>query len=150
LVREDLLACCASQCWADEMAAGEPYPDVDALVRASDEVLAKLAWADIEQALSAHPRIGERAAGQGREAQWSRGEQSAAETEDERLRAELVEGNRVYERHFGYVFLICASGLPVEAVLASLRQRLGNDESTERDVVREELRKIVRLRLAKL
>jgi 2-oxo-4-hydroxy-4-carboxy-5-ureidoimidazoline decarboxylase len=132
------------------MAAGEPYPDVDTLVRASDKVLAGLAWADIEQALSAHPRIGERAAGQGREARWSRGEQSAAETEDEHLHVELVEGNRAYERRFGHVFLICATGLPVEAVLASLRQRLGNDESTERDVVREELSKIVRLRLTKL
>jgi 2-oxo-4-hydroxy-4-carboxy-5-ureidoimidazoline decarboxylase len=34
-------------------------------------------------------------------------------------------------------------------VLAALNARLGNDPDTERDVVREELRKIVELRLGK-
>jgi 2-oxo-4-hydroxy-4-carboxy-5-ureidoimidazoline decarboxylase len=34
-------------------------------------------------------------------------------------------------------------------VLGALEQRLGNDPATERDVVREELRKIVDLRLGK-
>jgi 2-oxo-4-hydroxy-4-carboxy-5-ureidoimidazoline decarboxylase len=35
-------------------------------------------------------------------------------------------------------------------VLAALRARLVNDQATEQAVVREELRKIVNLRLAKL
>ena len=34
-------------------------------------------------------------------------------------------------------------------MLTALRRRLGNDPDTERDVVREELRKIVDLRLGK-
>jgi 2-oxo-4-hydroxy-4-carboxy-5-ureidoimidazoline decarboxylase len=55
-----------------------------------------------------------------------------------------------YERRFGHVFLIYASGRSARAVLAALRERLGNDEETERHVVREELRKIVNLRLARL
>jgi 2-oxo-4-hydroxy-4-carboxy-5-ureidoimidazoline decarboxylase len=35
-------------------------------------------------------------------------------------------------------------------MLAALQARLGNDEEAERPVVREELRKITRLRLARL
>lgn len=63
---------------------------------------------------------------------------------------ELAEGNHAYEERFGHVYLVCATGLSAEEMLARLRGRLGNDEETERDVVRAELAKITRLRLTKL
>ncbi|GAA4548201.1 2-oxo-4-hydroxy-4-carboxy-5-ureidoimidazoline decarboxylase [Amycolatopsis samaneae] len=142
----ELLACCASPVWAAALAAGRPYPGLDAVLSASDAALAALGWAEIEKALSAHPRIGERATGAGREAAWSAREQSAASA-DATARAELAEANAAYERVFDRVFLICANGLPAAEILTRLRARLGNDERTERAVVREELRAIVRLRL---
>jgi 2-oxo-4-hydroxy-4-carboxy-5-ureidoimidazoline decarboxylase len=107
-------------------------------------VLRALAWTDVEQALAAHPRIGERAAGASREAAWSREEQAGASPNDE-----LVAGNVAYEERFGHVFLICATGLSGAEILAEVKNRLGNEPATERDVVREELRKIVDLRLGK-
>ncbi len=140
----DLLACCASRRWADEVLARRPYPDLAALRSLSARVLAELDWADVEQALAAHPRIGERSAGATPEAAWSRAEQAGATPSDD-----LVAGNVVYEERFGHVFLICATGLSGEEMLTALRTRLGNDPATERDVVREELRKIVDLRLGK-
>ena len=146
----DLLACCASRRWASEVAARRPYPDAHTLLRVSDAVLAALDWADVLRALSAHPRIGERVEGDGREIQWSRAEQSSAATTDEQQHAELIAGNAEYERRFGHVFLICASGLSAGEVLAALRARQANDDETERAVVRAELAKIVRLRLTKL
>ncbi|MCG8919287.1 2-oxo-4-hydroxy-4-carboxy-5-ureidoimidazoline decarboxylase [Actinokineospora sp. PR83] len=146
----DLLSCCASRQWAEEVAARGPFDDLDDLVAASAEVLAGLDWSDVLEALEAHPRIGDRAGGADRESGWSRQEQSAAATADDRIKADLVEGNRVYEGRFGHVFLICATGLPAEAVLAALRHRLTNDETEERRAVREELAKIVELRLGKL
>jgi 2-oxo-4-hydroxy-4-carboxy-5-ureidoimidazoline decarboxylase len=145
-----LLACCAVPGWARVVLAGRPYADLDALTAVSDAALAALDWAGVEQALAAHPRIGERAEGDGREADWSRREQAAAATGDGDLRAALAAGNAEYEQRFGQVFLICATGLPVGAVLAALRERLGNDEHTERATVRQELGKIVRIRLARL
>ncbi|NUP00085.1 MAG: OHCU decarboxylase, partial [Nonomuraea sp.] len=66
------------------------------------------------------------------------------------LRAALAAGNRAYEQRFGHVYLVCATGLSGSELLARLRTRLGNDEETERDVVRDELAKITRLRLGKL
>ena len=145
-----LLACCAVPGWASVVAAGRPYPDLGALTAVSDAALAALDWAAVERALAAHPRIGERARGDGREADWSRREQSAAATGDGDLRAALTAGNAEYEQRFGHVFLICATGLPAQDVLAALRARLCNDENAERATVREELGRIVRLRLAKL
>jgi 2-oxo-4-hydroxy-4-carboxy-5-ureidoimidazoline decarboxylase len=47
------------------------------------------------------------------------------------------------------VFLICATGLSGEQMLAALRQRLENDETSERVVVTTELRKITVLRVRK-
>jgi 2-oxo-4-hydroxy-4-carboxy-5-ureidoimidazoline decarboxylase len=142
---ELLLACCAARPWVGELVVRRPYHDLATLERVSDAAFAGLGWADIEQALAAHPRIGERAGGADRESAWSREEQSAAGSS-----ALLAEGNAEYERRHGRVFLICATGLDADAVLAALRRRLDNDEETERAVIREELRKIANLRLRKL
>jgi 2-oxo-4-hydroxy-4-carboxy-5-ureidoimidazoline decarboxylase len=62
----------------------------------------------------------------------------------------MHQGNAAYEERFGHVFLICATGLTADQMLAALRGRLGNDAATEREIVRAELLKITHLRLAKL
>lgn len=149
VAERELLACCASRRWADELLARRPYHDLAGLRRVSRTVLESLTWGDVEQALAAHPRIGERAAGSGQEAAWSRAEQAGTATADARTAEDLEGGNRVYEERFGHVFLICATGLSADAMLLALRERLGNDPDTERDVVRAELAKIVDLRLEK-
>ncbi|NUS08957.1 MAG: 2-oxo-4-hydroxy-4-carboxy-5-ureidoimidazoline decarboxylase, partial [Nonomuraea sp.] len=117
------------------------------LADAAEAAVRALEWPDVLEALSAHPRIGERAAGEGRESRWSRQEQSGVPDD---LRAALAAGNRAYEQRFGHVYLVCATGLSGSELLARLRARLGNDEETERGVVRDELAKITRLRLGKL
>ncbi len=145
-----LAPCCASRRWLAEMVAPGPYSDLDQMTRVSAEILADLDWVDVREALAAHPRIGDRLDGDGQEAEWSRAEQSSADTVSAGIQADLVQGNIDYETVFDHVFLICATGLPAEAILAALRHRLGNDEQRERSEVRAELRKIVDLRLEKL
>lgn len=140
-----LVPACASGAWLAALVADRPYRSLAATQARSDEILAGLDWPEVEQALAAHPRIGERPSGAGTEAAWSRTEQSGATGSTAELRA----GNVAYEQRFGQVFLICATGLTAEQILAALRARLGNDPGTERGVVRDELTKIVRLRLAK-
>ena len=142
----DLLTCCAARRWADELVVRRPYHDLATLLRVSDTIFAELDWPDLEEAMAAHPRIGEPAAGPDRESAWSRAEQSAAAGHADELRA----GNVEYERRYGHVFLICASGLSGGEMLAALRARLGNDVQAERAIVRDELRKIAALRLRKL
>jgi 2-oxo-4-hydroxy-4-carboxy-5-ureidoimidazoline decarboxylase len=142
----DLLACCASRSFARAIADGRPYPGPAALQAAVDAVFEALSWDDIVESMNAHPRIGDRAPAGG----WSAAEQSGAASANDRVRQALADGNRIYERRFGHVFLICASGLSGQDMLDQLRARLGNDAEAERAVVRQELLKITRLRLAKL
>jgi 2-oxo-4-hydroxy-4-carboxy-5-ureidoimidazoline decarboxylase len=146
----ELLACCAAPAWARAVAAGRPYPDLAAALAAADTATARLSWDGIAEALAAHPRIGDRPSGTNREAAWSRREQSGMDTAGEETAAALVAANQAYEERFGHVFLIFASGRTPDEMLAAARARLGNDPATERDVVREELRKIARLRLERL
>ncbi|RZQ63948.1 2-oxo-4-hydroxy-4-carboxy-5-ureidoimidazoline decarboxylase [Amycolatopsis suaedae] len=141
----ELLACCATPAWARRVAAARPFPDADALVEEGERAFDALGWDEVATAVAAHPRIGERAAGADRESAWSRAEQAAVTAADV-----LAEANAEYERRFGMVFLIRATGRDGEEILAALRERLGNDEATEREVVRGQLREIVALRLRKL
>jgi 2-oxo-4-hydroxy-4-carboxy-5-ureidoimidazoline decarboxylase len=131
------------------MSHGRPYGTLDALIERSDGAIALLEWPDVEEALAAHPRIGQRPAGSDRESGWSRQEQSATSGLDRGTADDLRAGNLAYEERFGHVFLIRASGRSAEEMLAELRERLGNDAETERGVVRAELAQIVRLRLAR-
>jgi 2-oxo-4-hydroxy-4-carboxy-5-ureidoimidazoline decarboxylase len=148
-LRAALLACCYVPQWADAVIAGRPYADEDALLATADRAARDLTDAQVERALAAHPRIGERARGSGTGSAWSRQEQSEV-SRDAGTQAALVEANRDYEDRFGRVFLVCATGLSAAEVLAAARTRLGNDDDTERAVVADELRKIALLRLRKV
>jgi 2-oxo-4-hydroxy-4-carboxy-5-ureidoimidazoline decarboxylase len=145
-----LASCCASRAWIERMSAGRPYADLAGLFDASDRAIRELGRDDLAEALSAHPRIGQRAAGASTEADWSRQEQASVGEADTEVQAALEEGNRVYEQRFGHVFLIRASGRTAQELLAALRQRLANDPDNEWGVVAEELREITRLRLERL
>jgi 2-oxo-4-hydroxy-4-carboxy-5-ureidoimidazoline decarboxylase len=143
-----LLDCCASGQWARAVAAGRPYPSGDALYEAADAALAALGDNDLDAALAGHPRIGERA-GAGHAASSGREQAGVAQSSTPTLDA-LVDGNRQYEARFGHVYLVCASGRSGPELLAVLRDRLGNDPTTEWAATRAELGKINRLRLARL
>ena len=134
----EMLACCASRRFAAAMAAGRPYRSPAAAEAAAGTVFGSLTWPDVLEAMDAHPRIGARVSGP------SAAEQSGVADDS---RAALQAGNAAYEERFGHVFLICATGLSGEQMLAALRQRLANDETSERLVATAELRKITVLRV---
>ena len=146
----ELHTCCASVTWVRSVTAARPFADMDAFTHAADAAFATLDWSDIEEALHAHPRIGDRPRGLDRESSWSRKEQAGVIDAGGEVTHELHEGNLAYERKFGHVFLINATGLSAEHMLAALRERLGGDDATEREIVRAELLKITHLRLSKL
>ena len=140
------LACCASATFARAVADGRPYPDADALLAAVDATFKALSWDDIVEAMDEHPRIGDRAVRGG----MSAAEQSGAAAASDKVRQGLADGNLAYEQRFGHIFLICASGLSGQEMLDQLQARLEHDEEAERAVVRDELRKITRLRMTKM
>jgi 2-oxo-4-hydroxy-4-carboxy-5-ureidoimidazoline decarboxylase len=152
VAERQVLACCASRAFAKAIIAGRPYREPAALDAGVDAVFAALSWDDIVEGMSAHPRIGDRAARAGSPGSpgWSAAEQSGAAAASEAVRQGLTDGNLAYEERFGHVFLICATGLSGPEMLTQLRVRLDHDDHTERTVVRQELLKITQLRMAKL
>lgn len=148
-LRPALLACCDVPRWADAVLDGRPYADTRTLTGAADRAARDFTPDEVDRALAAHPRIGERAEGERTEAAWSRQEQAGVVT-DPTTRQALAEGNLEYEDRFGRVFLICATGLGADDVLAALRGRLAHDPETEVAKVADELRRIALLRLARL
>jgi 2-oxo-4-hydroxy-4-carboxy-5-ureidoimidazoline decarboxylase len=142
----DVLACCASGSFARMIVGGRPYRDPAAVADAVSAAFRALTWDDIVESMNAHPRIGDRVAAGG----WSAAEQSGAASASDGVRQALADGNLAYEQRFGYVFLICASGLSGADMLAQLQARLSHDPDAERAVVREELLKITWLRLTKM
>jgi 2-oxo-4-hydroxy-4-carboxy-5-ureidoimidazoline decarboxylase len=135
--------CADIPAWIDEVVAARPYGDLGELIDVAQ--VAAEGWSDAEvaAALAHHPRIGERAAGDGAEAAMSRSEQSSVSG----LEAEIASGNRAYEEKFGRIFLIRAAGRSASEVLDQLTTRLGHDAETEAAVVAEQLKEIALLRL---
>ncbi|MBB5154824.1 2-oxo-4-hydroxy-4-carboxy-5-ureidoimidazoline decarboxylase [Saccharopolyspora phatthalungensis] len=149
LIRQ-LLACLDVPRWAADVADRRPFADVKAVYQAADAAAPELTAGEIHAALSAHPRIGECATGKDTSAKWSCNEQSGVDGGDAELARALREGNEAYERRFGHVYLVCASGRSGTELLEILHSRLDNEPETELRIVADELRKIAGLRLAKV
>jgi len=130
--------------WVDEVAAGCPYPTVDSLVGVADLAARWLTPAEVDEALSTHPRIGERAGG------LSASEQAASATDDPELVEAMAAGNRAYEAQFGRIFLIRAAGRSRPEILAELQRRLRSSDEDEVAEVADQLRQIALLRLRTL
>ncbi|WP_062523157.1 2-oxo-4-hydroxy-4-carboxy-5-ureidoimidazoline decarboxylase [Demequina silvatica] len=144
--REDLLACLNVARWAESVAS-RAYPSLVELERAAVSAGTPLTPGEIEEALEAHPRIGERRQGDDAEARFSRDEQSASASGDAALAARLAALNAAYEERFGRVFLIRAAGRSREEIVGEIERRLENDEVAELAEVADQLRGIALLRL---
>jgi 2-oxo-4-hydroxy-4-carboxy-5-ureidoimidazoline decarboxylase len=148
--RERLSAALGVARWVDEVVAAGPYDSLETLIETADRVSETLTDLELEEAVSHHPRIGERAAGDGPSSRLSLGEQEGLGRNDEGTDAAVARGNEVYEQRFGRVFLIRAAGRSRQEVLDELQRRLKNDEATEAAEAKEQLREIAALRLGRL
>ncbi|MFJ5302701.1 2-oxo-4-hydroxy-4-carboxy-5-ureidoimidazoline decarboxylase [Streptomyces sp. NPDC088350] len=141
-----LLEACASTAWARRLLAARPYAGPEDLYSASDAAMAELAEGDLAEAMAGHPPIGRPKPGDPTSAREQRGMAGASEE----LRAEMLDLNLAYQERFGHVFLICATGRTGEQMRDAVKERIGNSPEREREIVRVELGKINRIRLAKL
>ncbi|WP_435612246.1 2-oxo-4-hydroxy-4-carboxy-5-ureidoimidazoline decarboxylase [Streptomyces sp. bgisy159] len=137
---------CASTAWAGRLLTARPYATADALYAASDAAMAELTPADLAEAMAGHPPIGRPKPGDPASAREQRGMAGASE----RLKEEMLELNLAYQERFGHVFLICATGRTAEEMRDAVKERIGNAPEQEREIVRTELGKINRIRLARL
>lgn len=148
-----LVACCGSRRWVEGMVARRPFHLLGVLLGNADEVWNSLAPADWREAFRHHPRLGESrsAVPQDERAQaWSSAEQAGMHDTGLEARTALAGANEAYEARFGFICIICATGLSSAEILELTRERLANDLEDELPIAAEEQRKITRLRLLKL
>ena len=148
--REMLTACCGAKRWVGEMLASQPFESATDLHARAESIWWSLSEADWLEAFASHPKIGERAKHSGASSDWSRQEQSRAETQDSALSDELMRLNREYEERYGFIFIICATGKSAGEILAALKRRLHNAHEEEIRIAAAEQAKIMHLRLDKL
>ena len=145
--------CCNAGHWAAQMATGRPYADIRALSAAAGNVFRSLTEADWMEAFAGHPKIGD--IGDLRKkfpqtAGMSEAEQSGILQTSDQLLADLAAANDRYERKFGYIFIVCATGKSADEMLAILNDRLNNDPDAEIRVAAQEQEEITQLRLEKM
>jgi 2-oxo-4-hydroxy-4-carboxy-5-ureidoimidazoline decarboxylase len=151
--RAELLRCCGSARWADGMVRRRPFSTKAALFAAADEEWALTGEKDWLEAFSHHPKIGGKDALRAKFAattDWAKGEQAGAAGADEATLDALARGNADYEKRFGFIFIVSASGKSAAELLATLKARLPNAREAELKTAAAEQGKITKLRLEKL
>jgi len=149
--RGELTRCCGSKRWVERMLASRPFRDSGHLFTTAEQVWHELGPDDWLEAFSHHPRIGEKkvtveALAPAWESEEQKGVRGAAASTLERLH----QGNVDYEKKFGYIYLVCATGKSAEELLSILEARLRNDPAMELLAAAEEQNKITRIRLEKM
>jgi 2-oxo-4-hydroxy-4-carboxy-5-ureidoimidazoline decarboxylase len=135
------------------MATERPFASVEQMTEVADRIWWSLQPRDWLEAFQSHPKIGEKkaAAATAIEAQkWSEDEQSKTRGSAAETMEALANLNREYEKQFGYIFIVSASGKSAEEMLAILRTRLENPASQELRNAAAEQAKITELRLKKV
>lgn len=133
--------------WIEAIVDARPYASVDDLLQRARICAEPFTQAEIDGALSHHPRIGERARGSGAEARFSTTEQAGLGASNQGIEQALRQGNLDYENKFGRVFLIRAAGRDRAEILAELNRRLNNDTASELREIAGQLREIALGRL---
>ena len=103
--RAALAQCCASSRWVEQMMEARPFGDGRALLDAADRIWKKSSTNDWLEAFAAHPRIGESEG-----SRWSKQEQSGTSTASPKTMAALAAANQAYDAHYGFRFIVCATG----------------------------------------
>ena len=150
---ERMMFCCGSTCWAERMAAARPFKTMANVLKE-----AALHWHALEQkdwleAFDHHPRIGDIASMREKyasTAHWATEEQRGTAGASDETLMRLAEENANYEKKFGHIFLVCATGKSAAEMLSILESRMTHDTKTEITVAVNEQAKITCLRLEKL
>jgi 2-oxo-4-hydroxy-4-carboxy-5-ureidoimidazoline decarboxylase len=148
--RRLLARACGSTRWADRMLATRPFGSREALLSAARAEWDGLSVDDWREAFNDHPRIGDREKLRQRfpaTHDLSSREQAGVDSASDAVLDALAEGNQRYEHTFGYIFIVCASGLSADEMLATLTDRLRNDPAREIQIAAGEQAKITALRL---
>jgi len=150
---EELTKCCGSSAWVNKMLPFFPADDLVELLEDAEEQWYLCTEQDWKEAFSHHPKIGDLESLKKKFAstsQWESEEQGGINTASSQTIEVLSKCNQEYEKKFGYIFIICATGKSADEMLAILQMRLQNNLEVEIEIAADEQNKITKLRLEKL
>ncbi|MHB8260716.1 MAG: 2-oxo-4-hydroxy-4-carboxy-5-ureidoimidazoline decarboxylase [Bacteroidia bacterium] len=150
---EEFFKCCGSTTWAKQLADKKPFKSKEELLIISDNIWLNCSPKDGLEAFTHHPKIGDLKSLTTKFAstkEWAGREQAGVNTATHDVLIALAKGNEAYEKKFGYIFIVCATGKTADEMLALLNIRLANDTRTELKIAMNEQNKITHLRLDKL
>lgn len=157
-LKEELSKCCGSSAWVKMMMTYFPADDLVELLEDAENMWYQCNEEDWKEAFIHHPKIGDVESLTKKFAStahptaigWASGEQSGVKAASKQTIEALAEGNRQYEKKFGYIFIVCATGKSAEEMLEILQSRLPNNPEDEIQLAAEEQNKITKLRIEKL
>ena len=151
--KRELMKCCGSSAWVQRMLPFFPAEDLVEILEDAEEQWFKCSREDWKEAFSHHPRIGDIKSSEKKfasTAEWASGEQSAVKAASPETIQALAKANEEYEKKFGFIFIVCATGKSAEEMLGLLSARLLNSPEQEIEIAADEQNKITKLRLQKL
>ncbi len=143
-----LMDCCGSMNWVAKMMLHFPFASEQQLVHLSSTIwYEQCHHVDWRESFTHHPKIGdvksltEKFAGK---------EQAGVASATSATIEALADANADYEKKFGFIFIVCATGKCAEEMLQLLHDRLENSIDEELHIAMGEQQKITIIRLKKL
>jgi 5-hydroxyisourate hydrolase / 2-oxo-4-hydroxy-4-carboxy-5-ureidoimidazoline decarboxylase len=156
--RPDAVAMLATACgashWIDLVMQQFPFSSEEELLAVATEVwYHQCTEKDWKEAFTHHPKIGDVEQLEQKFASTkdlAGKEQSGVSKEDHAVIEKLLKGNQEYEKKFGFIFIVYATGKTGSEMLALLNDRLSNNEEDELAIAMGEQHKITVTRLRKI
>jgi 2-oxo-4-hydroxy-4-carboxy-5-ureidoimidazoline decarboxylase len=152
-LKQELYKCCGSKTWVEKMLPFFPADDMAELLYDAEDQWYECSPADWLEAFTQHPRIGDLESLKEKyftTAGLAIGEQHGVTKASQQTLEALAKGNEEYEKKFGFIFIVCATGKSAEEMLQLLQQRLPNSREEEIKIAMDEQNKITQIRLQKL
>ena len=129
--RRLLMSCCFCSRWASTLAAEGPFVSIQDLIEKASRCWSEMSEADILEAFSGHPRIGDVKDLEKKYGSSPVEEQASVRIAKTRTLELLKVKNDEYLEKFGFIFIVFATGKTAEEMLGLLESRLGNSRETE-------------------
>lgn len=148
-----LFVCCGSRIWAQSLLEKRMFTSLEELKEISDILWEQTTESDWMEAFSHHPKIGDVKSLEKKfasTAAWASGEQASVNEASQEVIQKLAKGNEDYEKKFGFIFIVCATGKSAPEMLELLEIRLPHEREKELRIAANEQNKITHIRLDKL
>lgn len=145
---KEFFSCCGSKRWVSLMMKSFPFESGNMLAeRAATIWYNECDEKDWLESFSHHPKIGDK---KSLAEKFAGKEQAGVASASEDIIEALARSNADYEKKFGFIFIVCASGKSASEMLQLLNDRLNNERNSELRIAMGEQHKITLIRFVKL